>query len=74
MPNRLVLRDTVAVGERFEIAVFAINGPISAAPANFLWFREAKVEFYNSTADRGGSWLRERRSPTVPTPMIPAAH
>jgi hypothetical protein len=46
MPNRLVLRDTVEPGERFEIAVFAINGPISAAPANFLWFREAKVEFY----------------------------
>jgi hypothetical protein len=46
MPNRIVLRDTVEVGERFEVAVFAINGPISAAPANFLWFREAKVEFY----------------------------
>ena len=46
MPNRLVLRDTVDPGEKFEIAVFAINGPISAAPANFLWFREAKVEFY----------------------------
>jgi len=26
--------------------VFAINGPISAAPANFLFFREAKIEFY----------------------------
>jgi gluconolactonase len=46
MPNRLVLRDTVTPGERFEIAVFAINGPISAAPANFLWLREAKIEFY----------------------------
>ena len=46
MPNRLVLGDTVVVGQRFEVAVFAINGPISAAPANFLWFREAKVEFY----------------------------
>jgi hypothetical protein len=46
MPNRLVLRDTVTPGERFEVAVFAINGPISAAPANFLWFREAKIEFY----------------------------
>jgi hypothetical protein len=46
MPNRLVLHDTLAVGERSEIAVFAINGPISAAPANFLWWREAKVEFY----------------------------
>ena len=35
-PNRLVLRDTVEVGELLEIAVFAIKGPISAAPANFL--------------------------------------
>ena len=47
MPNRLVLGDNVvSPGERFEIAIFAINGPISAAPANFLWFREAKVEFF----------------------------
>ena len=47
MPNRLVLgADIVHPGEKFEIAVFAINGPISAAPANFLWFREAKIEFY----------------------------
>jgi len=46
MPNRLVLADTVVPGEEYEIAVFAINGPISAAPANFLWFREAKIEFF----------------------------
>jgi len=46
MPNRLVLKDTVAAGDKFEVAVFAINGPISAAPANFLWFREAKIEFW----------------------------
>lgn len=47
MPNRLVLGDNlVSPGDRFEIAVFAINGPISAVPANFLWFREAKVEFF----------------------------
>jgi len=46
MPNRLVLANPVASGAKFEIAVFAINGPISAAPANFLWFREAKVEFF----------------------------
>ena len=47
MPNRLVLGDNiVSPGDKFEIAVFAINGPISAAPANFLWFREAKIEFF----------------------------
>jgi hypothetical protein len=33
-------------GDRFEIAVFAINGSISAAPGNFLFVREAKVEFF----------------------------
>ena len=46
MPHRLVLGNPVAAGDRFEIAVFAINGPISAAPANFLWFREARIEFF----------------------------
>ncbi len=46
MPNRVVLADMVKPGDTFEIAVFAINGPISAAPANFLFFREAKIEFF----------------------------
>lgn len=47
MPNRLLLGDNVITpGDKFEVAVFAINGPISVAPANFLWFREAKVEFF----------------------------
>jgi gluconolactonase len=46
MPHRLVLANPVAAGDKFQVAVFAINGPISAAPANFLWFREAKVEFF----------------------------
>jgi len=46
MPNRLVLSDAVKAGDRFEIAVFGINGPISAAPPNTVWFREARIEFF----------------------------
>jgi gluconolactonase len=46
MPNRVVLADAVKAGDRFQIAVFGINGPISVAPMNFVWFREAKVEFF----------------------------
>lgn len=46
MPNRLVLSDAVRAGDTFEIAVFGINGPISAAPPNTVWFREAKIEFF----------------------------
>ena len=46
MPNRVVLADMVRPGDRFQIAVFGINGPISLAPSNPVWFREAKIEFY----------------------------
>jgi hypothetical protein len=46
MPQRLVLSDAVAPGDTFHIAVFGINGPISAAPDNTVWFREARVEFF----------------------------
>jgi hypothetical protein len=46
MPNRVVLADSVKPGDKFQIAVFGINGPISVAPANMVWFREARIEFY----------------------------
>src|SRR2546423_597420 len=46
MPNRVVLGTSVKAGDKFQIAVFGINGPISIAPANTVRFREAKMEFY----------------------------
>ena len=46
MPNRVVLADAVKPGDKFQISVFGINGPISVAPANTVWFREARIEFY----------------------------
>ena len=44
--NRVVLADVVKPGDKFQIAVFGVNGPISVAPMNFVWFREAKMEFF----------------------------
>jgi gluconolactonase len=46
MPNRVVLGTSVKPGDTFEIAVFGINGPISLAPMNAVWFRQASIEFY----------------------------
>src|SRR5438309_5343946 len=46
MPNRVVLADAVKPGDKFQIAIFGINGPISVAPENFVWFHAAKVEFF----------------------------
>src|SRR5580704_10312134 len=39
MPNHVVLADSVKGGDKFQVAVFGINGPISVAPSNFVWFR-----------------------------------
>jgi hypothetical protein len=46
IPNKVVLSEKIAAGDKFQLAVFGINGPISVAPPNFIFFREAKVEFY----------------------------
>jgi gluconolactonase len=46
IPNRVVLADSVKAGDKVEVAIFGINGPISVAPANFVFFRQASIEFY----------------------------
>jgi gluconolactonase len=45
-PNRVVLTTEARPGQRFTIAVFGINGPISAAPANYIWMRTATLDVY----------------------------
>jgi len=46
IPNRVVLSDSVKAGDQFQVAIFGINGPISVGPANFVFFRQASIEFY----------------------------
>jgi gluconolactonase len=45
-PNRVVLTRDAHPGQRFQIAVFGINGPISASPHNYIWMRTATLDFY----------------------------
>jgi len=45
-PNRVLLGREVRPGQRFQIAVFGINGPISASPENYIWMRTATLDFY----------------------------
>jgi gluconolactonase len=46
VPNRVVLSRDARPGQRFEIAVFGINGPISASPRNYIWMRSASIDLY----------------------------
>jgi gluconolactonase len=45
-PNRVVLTKDARPGQRFQIAVFGVNGPISNPPVNFIWIRSATLDFY----------------------------
>jgi gluconolactonase len=45
-PNRVVLTRDARPGDRFQLAVFGINGPISASPHNYIWMRTATLDVY----------------------------
>ena len=38
-PNRLVIGRELQPGQKIQLAVFGINGPISNPPTNFIWVR-----------------------------------
>src|SRR5436190_953792 len=44
--NRLIVSRSVQPGQNIQLAVFGINGPLSNPPTNYIWMREAKLEFY----------------------------
>lgn len=50
-PNRLIIGRDVKPGQKIQLAIFGINGPISNPPTNFIWVREAKLEFYKGEAN-----------------------
>jgi gluconolactonase len=44
-PNRLIVARDAKPGQHIHLAVFGMNGPISNAPTNYIYVREAKLEF-----------------------------
>jgi len=45
-PNRLIIGREVQPGQQIQLAIFGINGPLSNPPTNFIWVREARLEFF----------------------------
>ena len=44
--NKLVIGRNVQPGQKIQIAIFGINGPISNPPTNYIYLRYARLEFY----------------------------
>jgi gluconolactonase len=58
-PNRLVLTHRAHAGQRFTLAIFGANGPLSDPPANYLWIRSAVLRCA-ATPPIGRLWPCER--------------
>ena len=43
--NRLTVARNAQPGQKIQIAVFGINGPLSDPPTNYIWMRLAKLSF-----------------------------
>ena len=45
-PNKVILTRNAQPGQKFQLAVFGFNGPISRSPENFIWVKSATLDFY----------------------------
>ena len=45
-PNRVVLTKSAHPGEKYQVAVLGINGPLSTHPDTYIWVRSATLDFY----------------------------
>jgi len=66
-PNRVILTRDAQPGQRFQIAVLGINGPISVHSDTYIWVRSATVDFY-----KPGKWSRAREAKLVVEKADPA--
>ena len=48
-PNRVVIARDVRPGQKIQLALFGINGPLSSPPPNFIWLRSATLDFYRAS-------------------------
>lgn len=46
--NRVILTNNAKPGDHFSIAVLGINGPLGKTPDNYIWVRNAVVDFYKA--------------------------
>lgn len=46
--NRVILANNAKPGQKIQIAVLGINGPIADLPENYIWVRSATLDFYKS--------------------------
>jgi gluconolactonase len=64
-PNRVVLTRSAEPGHTYDVAVLAMNAPLSVSPPNFLWVRSAVLDVYTPLPPHEPAGRIERRDPAL---------
>jgi len=75
-PNKVILTHKAEPGQKFQIAVFGFNGPISRSPENFIWVKSATLDFYRPGKGTGVQQVETkilRNDPALDAIVSPAA-
>ncbi len=54
--NRIILTNNANAGDKFSIAILGINGPIGKIPENYIWVRNAVIDFYKDGLPSNEAW------------------
>ena len=54
--NRVILSDNAKAGDTFSIAILGINGTVGKLPDNYIWIRNAVIDFYKDGLPTNPEW------------------
>ena len=54
--NRVILSHNAKAGDKFSIAILGINGTMGKLPDNYIWVRNAVIDFYKDGLPVNKSW------------------
>lgn len=54
--NRVILTENAKPGDLFSIAILGINGPLGMIPENYIWIRNAVIDFYAAGLPVNSAW------------------
>jgi len=66
-PNSVIHTHNAQPGQKFQIAVFGFNGPVSKSPMNFIWVKSATLDFYKPGHSTGIEEVETKISRMDPT-------
>ncbi len=75
--NRLVIGRDVKPGQRIQLAVFGVNGPLSDPPPNYIWIRSARLEFFKNEPRSNRGFVETtitRADPALEAIVEPGTH